>query len=93
MCADSEAALAPAAELESGAAARKQMRSLLASLTVHKDSIARATAFAVMHAKRGGGAAEMTELIAGRVQQVRGRAEEGVYLHAPWRREIWASRG
>lgn len=47
----------------------RQMQKLMATLSAHKDSISRATSFAVMHAKRGG-AGLLTEVIANRLEEV-----------------------
>ena len=50
--------------------AARQMQKLMLTLSSHKDSISRATTFALLHAKRGG-AARLTEVIACRTQEVR----------------------
>lgn len=50
----------------------RQMQKLMATLSSQKESIARATAFAVQHAKRGGASA-LTEVVATRLQEVRVR--------------------
>lgn len=47
----------------------RQMQKLMTNLSTNKDSISRATSFAVMHAKQGG-AHLMTEVIADRLEEV-----------------------